>query len=86
MEDEGDSDEGRRGRKMATATTTTSPPLERSGGGSRSGRREILNPISRRQQLRESIVSDGIGGEWRTNRTGGSIYNGERPECETARD
>ena len=84
MEDKGEGDERRRGWK--TATTTTSPPLERSGGGSGSGRREILNPTSRRQQLRESIMSDGIGGEWRMNRTGGSIYNGERPECETARD
>ena len=83
MEDEGEGDKEIRWRK----TMTTSPPLGRSGGGGdwRSWR-ERLNPTSRRQQLRESIVSDGIGGEWRTNRTGGSIYNGERPECETARD
>jgi len=40
-EDEGDGDEGRRGRKTATRTTRTmSPPLERSGGGCRSGGRE----------------------------------------------
>ena len=38
MEDEGDGDEGRRGRK--TATRTMSPPLERSGGGGESGGRE----------------------------------------------
>jgi len=44
MEDEGDGDEGRRGRK--TATRTTSPPLERSGGGGGSGGRESLNPTS----------------------------------------
>lgn len=35
MEDEGEGDEGKRGRETATAvtTTTTSPPLERSSGG-----------------------------------------------------
>ena len=37
-EDEGDGDEGRRGRK--TTTRMTSPPLKRSGGGGGSGGRE----------------------------------------------
>ena len=45
-EDEGEGDEGRRGRK--TATRTMSPPLERSSGGGRSGGRESPNPTSRR--------------------------------------